>query len=310
MVKVYAPISIANINVGFDVLGVAISPIDGSMLGDIVTIENSNKFSLYITGNFIDNLPKRIEDNLVYQCWQRFCIAINKKCPVTMQLVKNVPVCSGLGSSACSVVAALLAMNVYCNYPLDNDQLLILMGEMEGLISGEIHFDNVAPCFLGGMQLIIKENDIISQKLPVFENWLWVIAYPGSAVATAQARNILPIKYFRDDCITHSRHLAGFIHACHTQQANLAAGLMKDIIAEPYRIQLLPGFIDAYQYIIDLGALTCGISGSGPTLFSVFDTYDTALYAANWLADCYLPRNKGFVYICQLNNRGAYVIME
>ncbi len=101
-----------------------------------------------------------------------------KQIPVAMTLEKNMPIGSGLGSSACSVVAALMAMNEHCGKPLNDTRLLALMGELEGRISGSIHYDNVAPCFLGGMQLMIEENDIISQQVPGFDEWLWVLAYP------------------------------------------------------------------------------------------------------------------------------------
>ncbi len=93
-------------------------------------------------------------------------------------------------SSACSVVAALVAMNEHCGKPLNDTRLLALMGELEGRISGSIHYDNVAPCFLGGMQLMIEENGIISQQVPGFDEWLWVLAYPGIKVSTAEARAI------------------------------------------------------------------------------------------------------------------------
>lgn len=159
--------------------------------------------------------------------------------PVAMTLEKSMPIGSGLGSSACSVVAALVAMNEHCGKPLNNSRLLGLMGELEGRISGSIHYDNVAPCFLGGMQLMIEENGIISQQVPWFDEWLWVLAYPGIKVSTAEARAILPAQYRRQDCIAHGRHLAGFIHACYTRQPQLAAKLMKDVIAEPYRTKLL-----------------------------------------------------------------------
>lgn len=104
---------------------------------------------------------------------------LGKQIPVAMTLEKNMPIGSGLGSSACSVVAALMAMNEHCGKPLNDTRLLALMGELEGRISGSIHYDNVAPCFLGGMQLMIEENDIISQQVPWFDEWLWVLAYPG-----------------------------------------------------------------------------------------------------------------------------------
>ena len=97
-------------------------------------------------------------------------------------------------------------MNEHCGKPLNNSRLLGLMGELEGRISGSIHYDNVAPCFLGGMQLMIEENGIISQQVPGFDEWLWVLAYPGIKVSTAEARAILPAQYRRQDCIAHGRH--------------------------------------------------------------------------------------------------------
>jgi len=308
MVKVYAPASIGNVSVGFDVLGAAVSPVDGTLLGDCVTVEAAEQFSLTTQGRFAGKLPADPQQNIVYQCWQRFCQAVGKTVPVSMMLEKNMPIGSGLGSSACSVVAALVAMNAYCDYPLDENHILTLMGEMEGRISGSVHYDNVAPCFLGGIQLMLEENSIISQQIPGFSEWLWVMAYPGIKVSTAEARAILPAQYRRQDCISHGRFLAGFIHASHTQQPALAAKLMKDVIAEPYRTRLLPGFIEARQAATQIGALACGISGSGPTMFAVCDREDTAQRLADWLAQHYLQNDEGFVHICRLDTTGARVM--
>ncbi|GGD27457.1 homoserine kinase [Franconibacter daqui] len=308
MVKVYAPASSANMSVGFDVLGAAVTPVDGALLGDYVTVEAADRFSVQNLGRFADKLPTEPRENIVWQCWERFCQELGKTVLVTMTLEKNMPIGSGLGSSACSVVAALVAMNEYCGKPLSDSRLLLLMGELEGRISGSVHYDNVAPCFLGGMQLMIEENGIISQSVPGFEEWLWVLAYPGIKVSTAEARAILPAQYRRQDCIAHGRHLAGFIHACHTRQPALAAKLMQDVIAEPYRTKLLPGFGEARQAAMETGALACGISGSGPTLFAVCDKPETAQRVAEWLGQHYLQNQEGFVHICRLDTAGARVL--
>lgn len=219
MVKVYAPASSANMRVGFDVLGAAVTPVDGTLLGDNVTVEAAEQFSLQNLGRFASKLPTAPQENIVYQCWESFCREIGKTVPVAMTLEKNMPIGSGLGSSACSVVAALVAMNEFCGKPLNETRMLALMGEMEGRISGSIHYDNVAPCYLGGMQLMIEENGIISQQVPGFDEWLWVLAYPGIKVSTAEARAILPAQYRRQDCIAHGRHLAGFIRLLHPPAA-------------------------------------------------------------------------------------------
>ncbi|WP_313377832.1 homoserine kinase, partial [Pantoea sp. CTOTU50773] len=124
MVKIYAPASIGNVSVGFDVLGAAVSPVDGTLLGDCVSVEAADSFSLVNTGRFVSKLPTNAQENIVYQCWERFCQAIGKQVPVAMTLEKNMPIGSGLGSSACSVVAGLMAMNEFCGKPLNDTELL------------------------------------------------------------------------------------------------------------------------------------------------------------------------------------------
>ncbi|WP_265524639.1 homoserine kinase [Providencia rustigianii] len=308
MIKVYAPASIGNVSVGFDVLGAAVSPIDGSLLGDCVSIEAADTFSLTNQGRFVSKLPKKMEHNIVYQCWELFCERLGKKLNVAMVLEKNMPIGSGLGSSACSVVAALMALNEFAGKPFDQTELLGMMGALEGRISGSIHYDNVAPCYLGGLQLIIEQNGIISQPVPAFKNWYWVMAYPGIKVSTAEARAILPDSYSRHDIVNHGRYLSGFIHACHTNQPELALTMIKDVVAEPYRTQLLPGFAQAREHAKQIGALACGISGSGPTLFTISDDIKIAQEMVEYLQQHYIQNDEGFVHICHLDLVGARTI--
>lgn len=311
-VVVYAPASIGNVSVGFDVLGAAVSPIDGTLLGDRVKVAaGQTSFRLQCVGAFVDKLPQQAEENIVYRCWQVFARELDKKGvtlqPVDVTLEKNMPIGSGLGSSACSIVAALDALNRFHDQPLNETELLALMGEMEGEISGSLHYDNVAPCFLGGLQFMVEELGIISQKVPCFDDWYWVMAYPGIKVPTAEARAILPAQYRRQDVITHGRHLGGFIHACHSNQPLLAAKMIKDVVAEPYREKLLPGFAQARQHALDAGAIASGISGSGPTMFSICTDLEVAKRLARWLEEHYVQSDEGFVHVCRLDSLGAKV---
>ncbi|AYA41180.1 homoserine kinase [Xenorhabdus nematophila] len=305
VVRVYAPASIGNVGVGFDVLGAAVSPVDGSFLGDCVSVSEAESFSLSNKGRFVGKLPADPKHNIVYQCWQLFCQRLGKELPVAMTLEKNMPIGSGLGSSACSVVAGLVALNEYAGCPFNRDQLLDMMGELEGRLSGGVHYDNVASCYLGGLQLILSQEAPFCQLIPAFDDWLWVMAYPGIKVSTSEARAILPKHYSRQDLIEHGRHFAGFIHACHTQQSALAAKLMKDVVAEPYRTQLLPGFANARDAVKKLGALACSISGSGPTLFAICNEMAVAEEVAQWLQQHYVQNDEGFVHICRLDLAGA-----
>ncbi|AZI14001.1 homoserine kinase [Avibacterium paragallinarum] len=310
MLRIYAPASSANISVGFDTLGTAVSPIDGSLLGDVVQIEAiSQGFELESAGYFVRKLPKEPQKNIVYQAYVLFSErlklrGVNVK-PLRLTLEKNMPIGSGLGSSACSIVAALVALNKFHDEPFSKMELLEMMGELEGRISGSIHYDNVAPCYLGGVQLMVQSLGNICQQLPFFDNWYWVLAYPGIEVSTSEARAILPKSYTRQDVITHGRHLGSFVHACHTQQEALAAYMMKDVIAEPYREALLPNFAEVKQAVRDLGAIASGISGSGPTMFAIAPDLNTASKVATYLENHYLQNNEGFVHVCKVDNQGA-----
>ncbi|QCI18181.1 homoserine kinase [Buchnera aphidicola (Aphis nasturtii)] len=305
MIKIYAPASIGNVGVGFDILGAAIKPINGDLLGDCITIKLSENFQLLNKGIFSNQLPTNNEQNIVWKCWYKFCNIIKKNIPVSIILEKNLPIGSGLGSSACSIVATLVAINEIFDNPLNSKELLLLMGEVEGEISGSIHYDNVAPSYLGGLQLILEKSDIISQKIPDFNNWFWIVAWPGIKLSTAEARKILPKKYTKDICIKNSRYLASFIHASYSKQSNLAARCMKDLIAEPYRSKLLPNFFESKEEIKKLGAISFGISGSGPTVFAVAEDIKIAEKVSLWLSKNYLQNNTGFVHICYIDTKGA-----
>ncbi|RHW77730.1 homoserine kinase [Colwellia sp. RSH04] len=317
-VSVFAPASIGNVSVGFDVLGMAVTPVDGTLLGDVVDVELSESQSdLIVVGQFADKLPSSKEDNIVWSCLSLFNQALAKAkqdvVEVTLTLDKKMPVGSGLGSSACSVVAALAALNLYYqkfqNFSFSKQVMLEMMGQMEAQISGSLHYDNVAPCYYGGLQLMVPDEKVISRTLPSFNDCFYVMAYPGIEVSTKAAREVLPEQYSRADVIRHGQNLATFVDACHRQDKQQAFSVLTDVVAEPYRTSLLPKYQQAHDYLIEQGALAVGISGSGPTLFSVCQTERQANDFAQWLEKHYLQevngQNLGFVHVCQVDQNGA-----
>lgn len=310
-VAVYAPASIGNLGVGFDILGAALAPIDGSLLGDVVEVDDSatGEFDITASGRFAHKLPDDPKKNILYDCYLGVQKALAAKGiqagPVKMHLHKNLPIGSGLGSSASSIVAAVAALNQFWGSPLNEDAQLRLMGDLEGQISGSIHYDNVAPCFLGGIQLMTERDDLLCATLPSPESWYWCSAYPGITVSTAEARAILPEHYSKTDIIKHGRLLANFVHALYAKNDELAAGMMEDVIAEPYRKVLLPGFEEARQALLKLGALAVGISGSGPTLFAVCDDLSVAKQCDAYLAKHYLQNEDGFSHVCRIDTKGV-----
>ncbi|MDO6427464.1 homoserine kinase [Thalassotalea sp. 1_MG-2023] len=317
-VSVFAPASIGNMSVGFDVLGVAVKPVDGTLLGDIVTVEASPENRLTVVGAFANKLPQDPKENIVWDCLQLFNESLlqSGQQPVTVNIIleKKMPVGSGLGSSACSVVAALEALNYFykvtTEFQFSKAVMLKLMGRMEAQISGSLHYDNVAPCYYGGIQLMVPDDNVICQTLPQFEDCYYVMAYPGIEVSTKAAREVLPASYSRKDVITFGQNLATFVDACHRGNKALAFSVVNDVIAQPYRQHLLPGFEQACAHLHEQGCLAVGISGSGPTLFCVTDNEQKANDFANWLKAHYLQtlstgQSEGFVHVCRVDNQGA-----
>ena len=313
-ITVYAPASIGNVSVGFDVLGAALSPIDGALLGDTVTVESSEQAGCQLAciGRFVDKLPADPQKNIVYGCYLAFAAALaaagGQARNLRMTLEKHLPIGSGLGSSAASIVAALAALNLFHGKPFSDDRILRLMGELEGQISGAVHYDNVAPCYLGGLQLMLERPGQVSAALPLFDEWHWVSAYPGITVSTAEARAILPKHYCRADIVDHGRNIATFIHALYAGDRLLAAEALVDVVAEPYRKQLIPRFDAMKAAMLELGALAVGISGSGPSIFAVAPTLSQAQAMEQWLKQHFLQNERGFAHVCHIDARGTRVV--
>lgn len=315
MVSVYAPASIGNVGVGFDLLGAAVTPVDGSLLGDVISIgeEVSDDFQLEVVGPFKSFLPQDAKDNVVYQCSHWFRDALIKQSDnadvpfVAMTLDKRLPVGSGLGSSATSIVAAFCALNEYFGMPFGKNELMAMMGHFEAKLSGSLHYDNVAPCYLGGLQLM-TEDEAICASIPVPQQWYWVMAYSGISVSTKMAREVLPKQLSMATAKTYAKNLAAFIDAMHKGLYSRAAGFINDVVAEPHRIGLLPGFAQAREQLLADGALACGISGSGPTVFAIADSLEKAEQFQQLLIEQYLQNEQGFCLVCRIDSEGARVL--
>lgn len=310
--RAFAPASIGNVSLGFDILGAALAPIDGTLLGDWVEVRDATSFSLSVDGTFADRLPKGEKNNIVTRCYEFFQQAlVSHNFPalnISMHLHKALPIGSGLGSSAASIVAAFYALNEHAKQAFDQDTLLAMMGELEGQISGSIHYDNVAPSYVGGMTLMTGQDSPICCQLPVFDDWYWLACYSGLSVSTAAARDILPRQYDLNTALTFGRQIGVFVHALHSNDRLLAASVMHDVIAEKHRKTLLPRFDDAREYCQSQDAIAFGISGSGPTVFAVSNQLQSAQRMQAWLNEHYIQNQDGFSHICKIDSAGARVL--
>lgn len=311
---VFAPASIGNFSVGFDSLGLALAPMDGTLLGDLVQLSLPDPgspgadWALEVKGSFAKKLPDDQEQNIVISSCREFQSAAAAKGfdiqPLKVLLDKRLPVGSGLGSSASSIVAALEALNRWHGNPLSYHDIFDLMATMEGRISGEVHLDNIAPCLYGGLRLCPPESHA-EYSLPWPGAWRVVVCWPGTDLMTRDARAVLPEGIPRKTAVQHGAQFAQFVHALHSGNTELAAASLVDHIAEPYRRSLLPGFIRAKTELHRLGVLAVGIAGSGPSVFALVDDFEVAQATEAWLAKHYQKNEQGFVHICRADLGGA-----
>jgi homoserine kinase len=311
--NVFAPVSIGNFSVGFDLLGLAITPINGELLGDVVSIQSSDQFNLTCSGPYAHVLPEEKSKNLVVIAYNLFKKSMNNKglpvSEISMHLEKRLPVGSGLGSSASSAIAALYALNKYFKEALSIDELLLLAGELEGQVSGSIHYDNVAPCLLGGLQLMSGNNLQPCVSIPFPDSWQLVVSYPGIEVSTKMARDLLPQQLRLTTSIKFAQNLSVFVHALHVGDNDLAASVLYDVIAEPKRKHLIKGFDGYKDYAKTMGAIAFGISGSGSTVFAITDNHKVANKIQEY-AKKYFCQEGGFSHICKADNFGVREITK
>ncbi|MDX1537431.1 homoserine kinase [Arsukibacterium sp.] len=310
--RYFAPASTGNFSVGFDLLGVAFEPLpvgsaEPELLGDVLEIlAEQSELSLHISGRYRHQLPADRSDNLVLSCFYAFEQAVGKPLPrLALHLQKNLPVGSGLGSSACSIVVACYAFNDYFGQPLTQLQLLQLMAEAEGGVSGSVHYDNVAPSLLGGLQLMLPGSEQLSRTLPWFSHWRVVLSYPGTVLSTRAARAVLPAQLSLADSISFAGMLSRFISALYCQDEAEAVAALQDLVAEPARTPLIPELPALRHELTAKGVLHLGISGAGPTLFALCPDDDTATVTAAYLQQHYAKNADACTHICQLSAAGA-----
>jgi len=313
--RAYAPASIGNFAAGFDLMGAALAPLDGSLWGDVVEAEVATVPSLTVAGSHAAGLPVAPWDNLVLRTYALYREALREKgieCPgIAFHLEKGLPRSSGLGSSAASVAATLAACQGLLGDPLSRNELYAVAGRAEGLFSGAIHFDNVVPALAGGVQLLVPGpgGTTEARPLPWFDDLVLVVASPDFELPTERSRQALPKTYTLAETVGFAQNLAAFVHALESGDRGLLRRCLRDPLAEPHRAPLVPGFRAAQAAALGDGALGCTLSGSGPSLFAVTHSEahgrEVAQILKSALTDAGLSSE---VRLCGLDHQGARVL--
>lgn len=272
-VCVFAPATVANVTCGFDVLGFALE-----QPGDEVTARRVEQPGLRITSVKGDGgmLPSSIEKNTAGVAAQKLLEHLNDNTGIELEIHKKMPLGSGLGSSAASSVAGVVAVNRLLGNPMDPGKLLLFAAEGERIACGSPHQDNVAPSLLGGFVLIRSQDppDIVELECPkpLFAS----VIYPHIEVRTEDTRKILRKEVLLSKAVHQWANVGGLVAGLLKGDYGLISRSLEDVILEPIRSVLIPGFGEVKQAAIDAGALGGGISGSGPSIFALSKTRETA----------------------------------
>ena len=307
-IKAFAPATVANVCCGFDVLGFAVD-----FPGDevILTLNMSQEVTLSKIVGDGGRLPLDASKNTAGVAVQSFLKSIGKEQGVEIELYKNLPLGSGMGSSAASGVAALVAINHLMGNPLTREQLVVHAMEAERIACGSAHADNVAPCLMGGFVLVRDYYPLDVIKIPATENLYATLVHPQIELKTSDSRRVLKPTVSLKDAIAQTGNIAGLMIGLMGKDYSLINRSLQDKIAEPIRSAFIPGFEQVRNESVKAGALGCGISGSGPTMFALSTDHAKATKVGEIMQLEFLKNNlKSEVYVSKVNQEGARILDE
>lgn len=273
-IKVFAPATVANVVCGFDVLGFAVNEPGDEVVMRLV--DEPGVRLLKITGDE-GRLPLDSAKNTVSASVQYYLNHINRlDVGVEIELHKKMPIGSGLGSSSASTVAGLYAINQLMGNLLTAKELVPFAMKGEELACGYGHADNVAPALMGGFVLVRSYDPLDLIALPTPSGLFAAIVYPEVEVPTKDARQMIRAKVLLKDAVTQWGNVAGLVSGLFLNDIDLVGRSMKDVLVEPTRSILIPGFEVLRTLAMENGAVGFGISGSGPSVFALAKDEATA----------------------------------
>jgi homoserine kinase len=306
LVTAFAPATVSNVACGFDVLGF---PMEEP--GDFVTAR------LTSSGVQIDDiigdqgrLPREADRNTAGVAARAILEAAGERRGVALTIRKGLPLSSGLGGSAASAAAAVVAVNTLIDGHASMDTLVKCALEGEGLGAGGAHPDNIAPAICGGFVLVRHPNPLDIVRLPVPAGLTVVVVHPALEIETARARALLGTSVPLADAVRQWANLGALVHGLHVSDFALISRSLEDSIAEPRRAPLVPGLAAIKRAAMDAGALGCSLSGSGPSIFalcrdrSIAERVAPAMTAAVQKA---IP-GESQTYVSSISTRGAHVV--
>ena len=305
-VTAFAPATVSNVACGFDVLGFALDA-----PGDEVTARLTG------TGVRIDDilgdggrLPRDSAKNTAGVAALALLTKLGERRGVALTIRKGLPLSSGLGGSAASAAAAVIAVDAILGSRVSMETLLVCALEGERLGAGSAHADNIAPSLFGGLVLVRCPNPPDVVRLPVPAGLTAVVVHPALEIETARARALIGDTVPLADAVRQWANLGALVDGLHRGDFALISRSLEDTIAEPRRAPLVPGLAAIKRAAVEAGALGCGLSGSGPSIFALCATRDAVPRVADAMTSAVRSEIGGEVqvYVSPIASQGARVL--
>jgi homoserine kinase len=305
-VTAFAPATVSNVACGFDVLGFALAA-----PGDEVTARVApTGVSIESIAGDDGRLPREAARNTAGAAAVALLAAAGERRGVTLSIRKGLPLASGLGGSAASAVAAVVAVDALFDLHASVDTLVACALEGERLGAGSAHADNIAPALCGGFVLVRCPRPADIVRLPVPRGLTAVVVHPDLEIETAQARALLGETVPLSEATRQWANLGAFVDALHRSDWALMSRSLEDAIAEPRRAKLVPGLASIKRAAVAAGALGAGLSGSGPSVFALCRSPDEAGRVASAMGAAVGSEIGGEpqVYVSAIAPHGARVV--
>lgn len=302
-IKIHSPATVANLVCGFDILGMALNE-----PYDVMTLKLIDEPKVIINNKDNYNLPTNPEKNVAGVVLLSIMEKLDQKIGFEIEIEKHIKPGSGIGSSAASAAGAAVAANHLLGKIFSDDEVVQFAMNGEKLASGVKHADNIAPCILGGISLVrsIHPLDIIQLSSPDLHV---TVVHPQIEVKTSDARQILRKQVLLKDAIRQWGNIAGLVAGFLKNDHDLISRSLEDVIIEPIRSILIPGFDEVKIKCIEAGALGGGISGSGPSIFMLNKDEITARKVEEVMKDVYTRIGIEYnTYVTTINTEGVKVV--
>ncbi len=304
-VRVYAPATVANVAVGYDILGFAIE-----CPGDEILARWGQNPGLHITriSGTSKDLPRDPELNTAGRGALRLLQSLGKEQEaIELEIYKKMPFGSGMGSSAASAAAGVMAVNELLGRPYEKHELARFAVQGESAADGAIHGDNVIPSLMGGIVLIRDNDSCEFINLPVPRALTVFVIYPEIEILTKDARAVLSSQVPLQTMIRQTGNIASFVASLYKSDLELMKNSLKDHVIEHQRASLIPHFYDLQEIALRSGAMNYTISGAGPSMWGFAMNTHISEQVCNALQSYLASKNiKSHAYQSFINTIGAY----